>query len=269
MKQQFKDKFPQWCADFTQGQYNLTLTDDLDSLFGCAIEKEVKGNDINYFYCFDNLYVADRTDTRRTIGIDLALHKGKSWCNHVVKISPNDYTNPQTANLNVINNICSSNYTKKYAMSTALLMMSYYNIPLPKTKEGKMLLIAIDSGFLGHYSPYFKQTHNNYLEMLGYTELIDILNSSTKFEFESLQKQYNTKEKIKFNNEGILQSKLSLAEMQGLFDFELKLPEQPFTLRNELQSYKGYTSSFKSKEEIPNLISFALTRKNEFKYTSA
>src|SRR5690606_37808525 len=76
MKDKLKERFPEWCSDFTQGQYNTILTDDLDSLLGCAIEKHVKGNEVNYFYEFDNLYIADQTDKRKAIGIDLALHKG-------------------------------------------------------------------------------------------------------------------------------------------------------------------------------------------------
>lgn len=268
MDKNIKASFPAWCNDFTPQQNTLMLTDDFDSLFGCAIEKEVKGNEINYFYSFDNIFVADKTDTRKAIGIDLALHRGKSWCNHVVKIHPNDITNPQTANLNVIKNVHSGNYTKKYAMSTALLMMSYYSVPLPSSIEGKMILLSIDSGFLGHYSDSFKQTHHNYLEMLGYTNLIDLLNKTTKSEFESLQRKYKTKEKIKLNNDGLLQTNLALAEMQGFFDLDLSLPKEQFSLRNQFKSHKGYTSTFKSKTEIPNLISFALTRKQEFKYTT-
>lgn len=269
MQNELKGKFPEWCSDFTKDQHSLCLTDDLDSLMGCAIESYVKGNKINYFYEFNNLYVADRTDKRKLIGIDLALHRGKSWCNHVVKVSYDDYVNPQTANINAIQNIHSGNYTSKYAMSTALLMWSFYGLPLPTSKEGKMLLLAIDSGFLGHYSDYFKATHTKYLEMLGFTELIDLLNNTTKFEFESLQRKYNTKAKIQLNNDGYLQTDIALAEMQGFFDMPLELPKQQFELRNEFKSYNASTIQIKDKTKIDNLISFALTRKNEVKYTIA
>lgn len=268
MQQKLKKRFPEWCFDFTQGQNALMLTDDLDSLVGCSIEKYVKGNDINYFYNFNKLFVADKSDKRKAIGIDLALHKGKSWCNHVVRINKDDYVNPQTANINVINNIHSGNYFDKYAMSTALLMWSFYDLPLPKTKEGKMLLLCIDSGFLGHYDNRFKDIHTAYLELLELNELIDLLNNTSKFEFEMLQSKYKTKAKIKLNNDGYLQTNLPLADLQGFFDMPLKLPRQKFELMIQFNDTTGSTYQIKSKNQInKQIISFALTGRNKFKFT--
>lgn len=269
MKKKLKDKFPLWCSDMEQGQNTLMLTDDLDSLLGCAIEKHVKGNDINYFYNFNKIYVADQEDERKAIGIDSALHSGKSWCNHVVRINENDYVNPQTANINALLKVHSGNYTKKYAMSTVLTMWSYYNLPLPETKEGKMLLLCVDSSFLGHYNETFKPIHNAYLELMGFEELIDLLNETHKFEYEMLQEKYKTKAKIKLNSEGYLQTDLPLAELQGVFNLPLKLPEQQFTLRNQFKEGKGEVWRTPSKDQLENVISFALTGKKFFKYTYA
>jgi hypothetical protein len=268
MNKKLKERFPEWCFDFEQGKNTLILTDDFDSLLGASIEKYVKGNDINYFYDFNKLYVADRSDERKAIGIDLALHFGKSWCNHVVRINENDYVNPQTANINALLNIHSGNYFKKYALSTTLTMWSFYDLPLPKTKEGKMILLAIDSGFLGHYDDRFKDVHNQYLELLGFVELIDLLNETRKFEFEWLQNQYKTKAKIQLNNEGFLHTNLPLAELQGLFDFPIELPTEQFTLRNQFKDDKGDTYKTQSKDQLgKHIISFALTGRKKFKYT--
>ncbi|MBB2482975.1 hypothetical protein H5P36_22700 [Bacillus sp. APMAM] len=268
MKKELKEKFPEWCSDMEQGQNTLMLTDDLDSLLGCTIEKYVKGNDINYFFDFNKIYVADRSDKRKVIGIDLALHKGKSWCNHVVRISVNDYVNPQTANINALMKVYSGNYTKKYAMSTALTMWSYYGLPLPATKEGKMILLSIDSGYLGHYRKSFNNTHTQYLKLLGFDELIDLLNETDESEFVEIQEKYNTKAKIQLNNEGYLTTTLPLAELQGFFDFPIKLPTQQFTLRNQFKVEKGSTYHISSKDQIDKrIISFALTKSNIYKYT--
>lgn len=270
MKNKLKERFPKWCFDYEQGQNALILTDDLDSLLGCAIEKYVKGNDINYFYNFNKLYVADKTDERKAIGIDLALHKGKCWDNHNIRIKEDDYVNPDTANINALLKVHSGNYFKKYAMSTAIMMWSFYDLPLPETKEGKMLLLCIDSGYLGHYDNRFKDIHTAYLELLDFPELIDLLNNTDKSEFEELQKKYNTKAKIKLNNEGYLQTNLPLADLQGLFDIPLKLPTQQFTEKFQFQDDKGSTFTIKSKEQIDKkIISFALTGSKKFKYTYA
>lgn len=268
MKKELREKFPKWCSDYTQKQNTLILTDDLDSLVGCAIEKYVKENEINYFYDFKNIFVADKEDKRKAIGIDLALHRGKSWCNHVVRINEDDYVNPQTANINALLKIHSGNYTKKYAMSTTLTMWSFYNLPLPATKEGKMTLLSIDSSFLGHYSDAFRKVHNTYLHLLGFDELIDLLNETTKADYLYIQQKYNLKSKIIMNDEGYLETDVALAELQGFFDFLIELPNKQFSLLAQFKTQDDYTYRIQSKDQILNLISFALTGTRKMKYTT-
>ena len=89
-----------------------------------------------------------------------------------------------------------------------------------------MLLLAIDSSYLGHYDNRFNSVHNAYLEIMGFTELIDLLNRTKKFEYEWLQDQYNTKAKIKLDKNRYLQTKLPLAELQGFFGVPLILPDK-------------------------------------------
>jgi hypothetical protein len=267
MKQKLRELFPAWCSDYTPKQNTLILTDDLDSLVGCNIEKYVKGNEINYFYDFKNIFVADKEDKRKAIGIDLALHKGKSWCNHVVRINENDYVNPQTANINALLNVHAGNYTKKYAMSTTLTMWSFYGLPLPKSKEGKMIILAIDSSFLGHYLKAFKQIHNAYLELLGFEELIDLLNKTTKADYLHIQQKYNLKSKIIMNDKGYLETDITLAKLQGFFDFPIELPNKQFSLLAQFKTQDAYIYQIQSKDQINNLISFALINKNRMKYT--
>ncbi|WP_240371491.1 hypothetical protein [Anoxybacteroides rupiense] len=268
MKQKLRELFPAWCSDYTPKQNTTILTDDGDSLFGCSIEKHVKRNEINYFYDFNKIFVADKEDKRKAIGIDLALHRGKSWCNHVVRINENDYVNPLTANINALLKVHAGNYTKKYAMSTTLTMWSFYNLPLPATKEGKMILLAIDSSFLGHYSDAFRKTHNTYLHLLGFDELIDLLNETTKVDYLHIQQKYNLKSKIKLNKEGYLETDIALAELQGFFDFPIELPQKQFSLLTKFKTQDANTYQIQSKDQIPNLISFALTGTRKMKYTT-
>ncbi|MED0665308.1 hypothetical protein P4T04_03155 [Bacillus badius] len=268
MKTEIKKQFPEWCSNMEQGTHATILQGDLDSLLGCAIEKLVKGNEINYFYDFSKLYVADRTNKRKAIGIDLALHRGKSYCNHVVSIRKDDYVNPLTANLNVINKIHSNNYFDKYAGSTALMMWSYYGLPLPESEEGKMLLLCIDSGFKGHYNPDYRKAHSKHLIDMGFGELIDLLNSKIEFDFELLQGKFKTKANIVLTDKGYLKTQLPLDELSGVFGLPLELPDKQFTLRNTFTSLKGDTWATPSKDKLENLISFALTGKRKFKYTT-
>jgi len=268
MKQKLRELFPDWCSDYSQRKNTTILTDDIDSLVGCSIEKYVKGNEINYFYDFNKIFIVDKKDKRKAIGIDLALHKGKSWCNHVVRINENDYVNPATANINALLKIHSGNYTKKYAMSTTLTMWSFYGLPLPKSKEGKMILLAIDSSFLGHYSDRFRKVHNTYLYLLGFEGLIDLLNETTKDDYLHIQQKYNLKSKIKLNSDGYLETNIALAELQGFFDFPIELPNKQFSLLTQFKTQDANTYQIQSKDQIPNLISFALTGTRKMKYTT-
>ncbi|MFD2703926.1 hypothetical protein [Salibacterium lacus] len=268
MKERLKERFPAWCEDFTKEQHTTCLTDDLDSLLGCSIEKMVKGNPINHFYSFDQLYTADKSDKRKAIGVDLALNEGKSWCNHVVRIHEDDYVNPDTANINAVLNVHKGNYFQKYAMSTALMMWSYYQLPLPESEEGKKLLLSIDSSFLGHYDNRFKGVHNAYLRELGFEELINCLDRTSKKEFFDIQQKYNTKAKIKIDGNGYLYTKLPLAELQGIFNVPLELPQQQFQKTHEFESKEGSTYTTNSKNNLPHLVSFALTGTKKFKYTT-
>ena len=269
MDKRLKNKFPKWC--FSDKEFATILTDDIDSLLGCMIEDYVKGNKINYFYDFNKLYVADKDNNRSMLGIDLALHKGFCWDNHCIRINKDDYVNPLTANINAIRNIHSGNYFDKYAGSTALIMWSFYDLPLPETKLGKMLLLAIDSAYLGHYDDRFKQVHNKYLELLGFSELIDLLNQTQEKDYEKLIKQYklNAKNggKIYINKDGYLQTELPLRELQRFFCIPLELPDSQFTKTHEWDSRYGNTYNIKSKDELGNIISFAMTGKNRFSYT--
>ncbi|PAQ14982.1 hypothetical protein CD798_08015 [Bacillaceae bacterium SAOS 7] len=270
MRKEIKEIFPKWCSNMEQGKYTTALTDDLDSLVGCAIEKKVRGNEINYFYDFNKIYIMDHEDKRKAIGVDLAIHEGKSWCNHVVRIGHDDYINPETANMNAIYNIHRDNYFKKYAMSTTLTMWSYYNLPLPTTKEGKLLLLAIDSSFLGHYDERFKEVHNEWLRRLGFSELIDLLDEFNKKDFFQIIEIYETKSKISVNKEGFLTTKLPIDEISKLLELPIELPKGEFLLRNEFEVGTGSSFIVCSKDNLSlskKVISFALVGKNSFKYT--
>ncbi|WP_245796372.1 hypothetical protein [Domibacillus antri] len=246
--------------------YNTILTDDIDSLLGCAIEKHLHGNTISQFYDFKAIYES-QTD-HELLGIDLALHKGKSWCNHVVRIKKDDYVNPETANPNAVCMVARHNYTKKYAGSTALLMWSYYGLPLPKTDEGKILLLSIDSAHKGHYSD-FREIHNKWLKALGFEELIDLLNRKTKFDFEMVQSKYKLSSKIRLDENGRLVTRLPLNEISELLKLNIELPDEQFKLKQQLIRGKAdYGRPYMSKNQVKDLFSFALTYKNTMNYTT-
>jgi hypothetical protein len=152
-----------------------------------------------------------------------------------------------------------------------LQILSYYNIPLPKSREGRLIILAIDSTFLGYYSRDFKAINQKWLKKLELFDLLDVLESEkTANEFLRVKKQYNLDSQIKAI-EGKLHTNIDLAAMQGFFDFPLYLPADQFHMTHTFKR----TSQFQldrnkeySKHDINGLFSIALTHKNKGKYTA-
>lgn len=266
MKQQLKAKFPQWVNDTQeQGKYNLCMSDDLDSFLTCIFLYSLFGYQIKHFYDFQCIYSA-QCEKKPTISVDIAVEKGMTWDNHVVKISSNDIVNPQSANINAINGISRDNYYNKYAGSTLLQVLSYYDAPMPKSKEALLILLAIDSSYMGHYSNNFKAIHRRYMEQLELYELIQVLDATIdQRAFYEVKRKYGLNDKIRVDEYGKLQTGINLAAMQGLFDVDLKLPEEKFVKSYEFLDSGGYPATNGMLK--PAVYSFALTSKNEFKYT--
>lgn len=269
MNEKLKSKFPEWC--FEDQPLSTTLTNDIDSLIGCTIEKMVKGNEVYYFYDFESVYNNPSVKKFPTLGIDLAFTNGRCWDNHVTRMRKDSRVNPQSANINSILNISGDNYFKKYAGSTALLMWSFYDLPLPQSKLGKMILLGVDSAFLGHYNSRYKKVHNEYLKLLGFEELIGLLNETDAQDYFDLIREYKLNEKnggiIEIDKEGYLQTNLPLEVLSEALEMKLELPSQPFTLLNSFESTGRQVKGDEVGELNKNIISFALTEKKYYKFT--
>lgn len=261
-----KAEYLQWAKQINV-RMDLILGDDADSLLSCNLLESITGGkwSVNWFYNFENFYRHDKTGNKQ-VGVDMAFTKKiRCFDNHVSLDDPLSEHNPFCVNLNLYNGITRSNYTEKYAMSTLLMIMSYYNVPLPKTKLGKQILLAVDVAFKGHYSSQFKEVHNNWLEYLGYSELIDILNESGMDELYGILKQFNLNGKVRINDDGLIETDIDLEGIQPYLDWELKVPDKQFKLVMECVS--DANSTYKKLPEYSQLISLAYTRKNFVSYT--
>lgn len=265
MKKELKEKFPAWINEIDK-KYDLILGDDVDSAVSSSLlETITNGNwKINYFYDFENFYRYQKTGNK-TIGVDMAFLKSRTFDNHVTKRTKNDVHNELCANLNIIHNISCQNYTSKYSMSTLMLIMSLYDIPLPSSREGKEILLAIDTGFKGFYISEFQHIHMNWLEQLGYTELIDILKQRDMKYFYGLIKKYGLYEKISIDEDGCLQSEIKFEAIQPFFDWEIGLPTEQFKLIKKCQ--RANHETYIQLPERERIISLAYTRWNFVSYT--
>ena len=237
MKKEIKNLFPNWVND--DRYYDLILSDDLDSLFSCEILKEVKGWQINYFNdSFKALGITEFANSEKPIGVDLSLCEGKTFDNHVVMMNEYDDYNSESANFNIIDKISRENYFDKYCGSTLLMIWSLYDIPLPETDEGKMILLCIDSTFKGFYSPWPKprKANERYLvDYMGFPELHNLLHRYKQSDFLSVMRKYNLNKKI-YLKDGYLQTDIKLDELREIFNFSFFLPKNRFYLREEYKT---------------------------------
>lgn len=258
MEAKIRAKFPEWIND--DKYYDLCLTDDIDSLFSCIILEKIKQWKINYFYDFKALY-RNKSSPHKAIGVDLDLVEGKTFGNHVTLY------NSQSANLNVIENINQSNYTQKYALSTLLMIMSLYDIDISQFNEEQLLVIlSIDSSYLGFYNSFFRKYFEQWVSILGYPFLIEFLEKHRQEEFDEIKDKYRLNEKIKINKKtGILETSINLAGLSELFSMPFLLAQIDFTPIHFFNANYNTENDFC---QIDNVFSLAFTGKNKVKYST-
>ncbi|MTT32705.1 hypothetical protein GMB86_11875 [Terrilactibacillus sp. BCM23-1] len=267
MKKEYKDKCPSWAQD-TMLEHCLILGDDSDSLLSCNLLEYITGGmwRINWFYDFETIYCHKKTGLP-SIGVDMAFIKNiKTFDNHVSRMNKRSDYNKQCLNPNLLAGVTLSNYTQKYAMSTLLLIMSYYDVPLPKSQLGKELLLCIDVAFKGHYYDMFKNIHHEWLDRLGYAELIDVLNERNPQYFYNLITSYHLNDKV-YIQDGQLHTDIDLNAISRHIGFPVWLPNDTF---NKVQRFKRCGQS--SCDDLPpreDIISLAYTSKKYISYTYA
>lgn len=273
-----------------QNKYMALLGDDTDSFVGSMYLKEISGITVGGFYDFDNIYVSsEMPKNRKFIGIDMSFITDghKCWDNHIQLGSADDSGNNTCANINIFNNIhaeTKTDYHKKYAGSTALQMYAYYDGSKPKTVEGAMAWLCIDSAFKGHYSDSFKRVNNAYFEQLGLTWAIDVLSKYSYQEMVNFMSDYGMNSKIKLNNQGELynvgkfmkspsgqwlQGKaLNMDFLSKHLGFQIELPKESFLLLKELErvSMKKNDIAFKELDKS-QIVSMAYTYTNQIELT--
>lgn len=217
MQKIFKEKFQDW-TNHINSSNKLILTNDLDSLFTCALLRHLFGCEIGMFYDFQTMYSTQTESFGKDnlIGVDLAIEDSeiKTFCNHVTRMKKDDAVNPNSANVNNFatgvyggGSIQSTTYFRKYGGSTALTVLSLYDafnhLLLPDhtelTDTQKKILVSIDSYFLGAYLPkhyegykYFKL----WQRILELEQFQNIFDTNTQSELEKFQKENKLKGSI-------------------------------------------------------------------------
>lgn len=235
MNKSYKDKFPEWCFDDVK-KFDLVLSDDIDSLSTCIALNMIKGYEISHFYNFKSLYRQEGSEKNKLIGVDMDLIKGRSFGNH-----PTGVFNELGANLNIIEGINTDNYTKKYAGSCILTVLSLYDVDISHlTEEAKMVLLSIDASFkMYKFNPFNAKRWIK--DVLGFDDLYELLETHTPEEFYQLIDKYKLYEKIHIDDKGTLKTDIDLEGLSKLFNVSFSMPKNKFEKTKDYQD-KGIPS---------------------------
>lgn len=269
MNKQLLSKVPTFYKE--KDIYTTILANDWDALLSCAVEKEVNNWDINHFYDFESMWVLNSSNTKEYVGLDLALTKGKNIDNHLMGYNYGTLANEQGINLNTFKGINTTKYYKKFPLSTFLLLVSLHDIPLNYNDDMLIkFLLTIDSAHKGFYADkeFFKQVYVDWMEDLGLTRFLDILNKTDIKEFNNISAATAKHGKqITINNDGFLtfgKGTYDLDKFSKRMGFKVELPAQQFTKTMEFEN-KNFSvnsvnpNSFMNNDEV---FSYAFTYKN-------
>lgn len=270
MEKQYKELLPEWFEE--QKENHLVLSDDLDSLVSCAILYKVNRGKVRYFYDFEHLYISNKIeeDKEQRIWVDVAVVNGeRAFDNHVSMFSIMDSQRKTVINPNEMFYITKNNYEEKYAGSTALMLWSLYDLPLPVSEKGKMLLLCIDSAYKGYYSEKFCDTNLFYLvEVLGMEELHQVLQRHTIDEFEEVAIEFGMKAKITYES-GAVKSRLDIERIGKEIGLSLDILEDDYF--SLIQEYDIYEQKVWKERELLDvgvgIVTLAFTYKNKIRYS--
>ena len=258
MNTEIREKLPNWVNK--ESEYCLCLSDDIDSLLSCYILEKYRNWGIKYFYSFDCLYKIKDIKTVRNscIAIDADLQIGRCIGNHLT-----NNINKDAININSLCNVNRYKYYTKFAGSTVITILSMLDIPMDNfTIEQQEILLCIDSMFLSYY--FNKQQATYYINtILGYKELIDILEKHDKNYFYNIQDKYKLKEKININVQTKrLETHIKLSELSDIFNINLKLSKDKFEKIKQFEIHRGVP------KKDTRIFSLAWTYKNSASYST-
>lgn len=264
MIKKYKEKYPMWVYE-DKKIFDLVLSDDIDSLSTCIALNMIKGYEISHFYNFKSLYKQEDSEKNKLIGVDMDLIKGRSFGNH-----PTGVFNELGANLNIIEGINTDNYTKKYAGSCLLTVLSLYDVDISQlSTEAKMTLLAIDASFkMYKFNPFNAKKWIK--DVLGFDDLYKLLETHSQEEFYQLIDKYKLYEKIHIDEKGTLKTDIDLEGLNKLFNVSFSMPKNKFEKTKDYQDKGISTSDYSTfckqlQEQGKEIFSQAIVKKTFIK----
>jgi len=143
------NKYP-W---INEKNHKFIISADYDGLICASLLNHFKQWELVGYYNLESIWLSDDAlkNKNNLIWVDLNVipKQGRSIGGHITSVADEIIPGFDTSlNPNMIAKINSSNFKKKFPLSTILLLLWVYNINIPKTLLAKMLVLHSDSSWL-------------------------------------------------------------------------------------------------------------------------
>ena len=136
-----------------EDNHQFIISANYDGLICAALLNHFKGWNLVGYYNLESIWLSDDAlkNKNQLIWVDLNVipKQGRSIGGHITSIKDEIVPGFDTSlNPNIIAKINSSNFKRKFPLSTILLLLWIYNVTIPKTLLAKMLILHSDSAWL-------------------------------------------------------------------------------------------------------------------------
>ena len=140
------------------------ISADYDGLICASLLNHHKQWNLVGYYDLESIWISDEAKKNKNdiIWVDLNIlpHQGRAIGGHIISIADESLPGFETScNPNILAELNSSMFKKKFPLSTLLFLLWIYNIEIPKKILSKMLVLHSDSSWLKaqNYNKNFTQ----------------------------------------------------------------------------------------------------------------
>lgn len=257
-----------WYASMDSDKYFLVLSDDIDSYLSCLFLRKKFGIEIGGFYDFKNLYKNSKVATKgkQPIYIDTDVCNGFAFGNHVTA-----FRNENCINFN--NDIGRGNYTSKFAGSTLITLLWFYDYDLKHKDHDKIRFFTMIDSWQKQFFKFRKQW-DRWVKELEIEYMTDIVGAKNEEWYEAKRDSCGLTGKIIIQDDGTLDyTTINFESIKK--EFGITVPKLDLKFDKKIGTFEIYNSNISRgiSDEIKQfydngkLFSNAMTYKTSLRYS--
>lgn len=239
-------------------RFYSVITNDLDGLISENYIEEKFGIKLGGYYDFSESRVNSEISANKIpIFVDCDTNSQMCFGNHSTL-----FRNPLSLNLN---NWQNKEYGK-YAGSTFVTLLSFYEENIEDIPKEKMLFYFLIDGFYKQYFD-FKDSWEYWIAFMGMYKYERLLEGYEKKDLDEMSSLYGTYKKLKLNDKQLLTWNGNIEAIRKDFGINITIPDIKFdTVKGNFIRYKGRYGEI-PKEHCRRMFSNARTTLDEVRYS--